>query len=295
MGSINKKTLRSDFDVYCIQFLKDRRNRQGVFLPNLKEVKSYKMFSNKKYRKTAIPKGSRFGGWQQILLDEQVCRCCYCMRNLSDNNFSVEHIVPKSFEGLNETDEFDFYCKMSSEINSHVVLGSVFDSSAKNVDLDNLVKYPHTIAHSNLIITCRDNGPGCSCNYDRGNKRILPFMLMDDADSWLKYTELGELKLSYQDVDVSFNTLYHLNINTETLQQIRHLWYLFSRIKIRPNTSNTLSFQQKEDFLKSAFCKNDFMDVDVSYQKYLTNTYYWDLFLQYNWFYDYYSKTFPLN
>lgn len=295
MKGINKNTLRLDFNIYCIQFLKDRRNRQRIFLPNLKNAESYRRFSDKKYRKTAIPTDSQFGGWQQILLEEQVCRCCYCMRSLTNNDLSIEHLVPKSFEGLNETDEFDFYCKMSPEINDHVMLGSAFDSIAKDIDLDNIIKYPHTIAHSNLFITCKDNETGCSCNHDRGNKRILPFMLMEDTDSWIKYTELGELKLSFPDVDISLSTLDNLNINTETLQQIRYLWYLFSRIKVKLDTSSTVSFQQKEDFLKSAFRKDNFIDVDVKFQKYLTNDYYWNLFLQYNWFYQYYLDNYPIN
>ena len=295
MKYIDKSVLRSAFDAYTKTFLLRRLQADGTFSISLASKKSWLDFSDQKYKRTAIPSGSPFSGWLDVLLREQEGRCCYCMRQLSPNEVSVEHLVPESFNGLDEEEEYAFYSEKAPSIRDYMMLGSQFDAMSREqrVEVNNLVKMPHLIAHSNLFPAC-SHECGCSCNNHRGNKRILPLMLMADVSEWLTYEEDGSLSLHYHDARLAAETIEHLDINTSTQCEIRRLWYLFSRIQVTPQIASEATPADRNRYLTTAFGLPTLMDLPEEYRKYFYEERYWTLFLRYNWFYDYYSNRFPV-
>lgn len=296
MIRIDKSVYRKDFDEYSKEFLKNKQIQKGVqsgkFIVKFKDPICFKkFFSDKRYKYTSIPQDSRFRGWFPILLQETGGRCCYCMRQLPTDEVSIEHLVPETLEGLSDSENYNFYAGLSSDIRDYVISGAEFDEQSKkqHIDVNTLTRFPHLIAHSNLFPACRDS-LGCSCNHRRGNKKILPMMLMDGIESIVEYAIDGHIKLKYTDVSVVITTFENLKINNDTLVQIRHLWYLFSRRQINPTTQNALTKDQMKTFIEQAFDGN----VDNDYKQYYENDYYRTLVLQYNWFYDYYLKQYPI-
>ena len=301
MKYIDKSIHQSEFDEYTKQYLRDA-GQTGEFIPPLSSEQSYLNFSRKEYKNTSIPAESAYHGWLDVLMREQEGRCCYCMRELPADEVSVEHLVPENFTGLDETkdinevekDEYKFYCEKAPRIDVHVQTGSMFDAEARAnlIDVATLEKMPHLIAHSNLFPACNCK-KGCSCNNHRGNNRILPLMLMEDVDDWLVYDENGELVLHYSEIDISKDTLKYLDINTDTLKEIRHLWYEFSRKRVTPEMAKLAKDSpiDRDRYLKDAL---GVQLLPSEYVHYLTDSFYWNRFLQYSWFYDYYLNKYPL-
>lgn len=295
MKQIDKNVHRAEFDIYTNQYLHDAQTDQGDFYPKLSLKESYyDGFSERKYKTRNITP-SAFNGWLDVLMREQeeegISRCCYCMRELKGNEISVEHLIPESFEGLDSEEEYKFYCKYAPELKRHVALGSTLDKISQRVKIDatQLKRKPHLIAHSNLFPACNKEY-GCSCNNDRHNFRILPLMLMQDVENGIRYKEDGKIIILHADFRSVKATYENLQINRETLVQIRHLWYLFSRKQIKPTAQNATDENQMKSFIEQAFDGN----IEVKYQKYYNNEYYRQLIPQYNWFYTYYSNKYPL-
>lgn len=289
MEHIDKSKYRKEFDAYTLCYLHDAKMQDGCFYPKLESKESFGAFSANKYKNTSVPVGTQFDGWLSLLLHEQNGRCCYCMRKLKPNEISVEHLVPESFNGLDENEEYRFYAGLTEEIRDYVVTGSVFDQMAMEsiINLEQLKRMPHLIAHSNLFPACSVNSLGCSCNNHRGNHRILPMMLMGETEKWLDYSTDGELRIFFPDVDISRSTLRYLDINCKTLREIRHLWFLFSRKQLHPENEN-LSIREKDSLLRTVLDLDAEIVIPLDYQKYLLKPTYWNLLLQYDWFFFYY-------
>ena len=304
MKRINKTSNRDTFNIYSKDYLSDNQNKKGVFVPNLSDKKSFKKFSDKKYKTTAHPAGSTPDGWLKILLDETEGLCCYCMRHLPADEVSVEHLIPENFGGLENTDEFqeyEYYAQNAPDILNNVVLGSVFDEEAKRtfIDIEGIIRYTHLVAHSNLFPACQDNSPGCSCNRHRDNNRILPMMLIDGIENKVEYTPEGKMELHHEDDQMVKQTLTHLDINSPTLISIRKLWYKFSRKGVFCEWNHTVTYPEMDNMVRIAL---DLAITDIIPSEY------WDLlkeesdgslknfqlFLQYNWFYTYYLNKYPL-
>lgn len=302
MEYIDKEKYREDFNVYSRDYLKDRKNsRTGLFNPRLADDRTYDKFSAKKYKKTAHPQGSGTEGWLKILLNETKGRCCYCMRRLPVDKISIEHLVPENFGDLIEIDEFNYYANKSQDIKENVVLGSVFDNNAhmQRIDVDKIKQFPHLIAHSNLFPACQNDTSGCSCNNHRGNKRIIPLMLMNDIKANIVYTEEGEMELLYPNEDgMVEETKKHLDLNTDRLKTIRELWYKFSRKGITSKNCRKLNFVEIDGRIRKALDLKEDDIIPDRFQDYVREENglcrYFELFLRYDWFYHYYSTNYPI-
>ena len=296
MKKIDKSTHRAEFNIYTTTYLEETQQPTGEFLPELNSNDSYKEFRSR-YKYNNI-NNSRYNGWLEILKHEQeqngICRCCYCMHELhTGQEISVEHLIPRNFDRLNEQDEYNFYCSKAPELQNNVILSSEFDNDSRNtrIDVSQIQRMPHHIAHSNLFVACcRGDELGCSCNYNRENKRILPLMLMDDVEEKVKYKKNGEVQILYSDTQSVYKTETNLKINRTALVQIRRLWYLFSRKQIKPTSQDSSTEAEMKSFIENAFDGN----VDPQYEQYYRNDYYRKLVPEYNWFYDYYTKKYPL-
>lgn len=300
MKRIDKSLYREEFNVYSRDYLRDHLNRQGKFVPKLAEKKTYTdKFSANRYKKTAHPENSRFQGWRDILLAETRGRCCYCMRHLDKDLMSFEHIVPE----ICEEADYDYYAEKSVDIREYVMLGIKFDQEAQNglIDIDSLTKFPHLIAHSNLFPACQDSGNGCSCNNHRKNYKIIPLMLMSDIEDKVNYTEEGEMELLYdEDEDKMVSkTLTHLDINMGILKTIRKLWYKFSRKQIFVRWDHAIDYGEMDALMRCALDLSVADIIPLEYQDLIRqeddgSLKNFSLFLQYNWFYNYYIHKYPL-
>ncbi|MDR0750522.1 MAG: hypothetical protein LBF62_13265 [Tannerellaceae bacterium] len=95
------------------------------------------------------------GEWSRTLLiqrlrQEQHNRCCYCMRNMENENEqkTLEHIIPKS---ITKKDDFNKYLNSETVLNSsNVCLTKEFiDKKEKKFP-----PFPHSVAYQNLTISC---------------------------------------------------------------------------------------------------------------------------------------------
>ena len=107
---------------------------------------------------------------------------------------------------------------------------------------------------------------------------------MQDVEDWVIYKENGKVFILHEDIQSVEATYKNLRINGETLVQIRHLWYLFSRKQIKPTALSATDENQMKKFIEQAFDNN----IDAKYHKFYNNEYYRNLLQQYNWFYNYY-------
>lgn len=301
MKYIDKSGRRDEFNEYTVKFLQDCRTPEGRFYPCPSNTECYESFSNRKYKRGVVFPDPAKTGWLQILLDEQDRYCCYCMRRLEEDEVSVEHVVPESLEGFDEREEFGFYAAHADCIDNHVALGSEVAQQAfpTNESVAALTKFPHLIAHSNLTAACmwkKTSGEeiGCCCNNSRQNNRILPFMLMPDVEQHVIYSTDGTLQVLYPNTDnIVVDTIKRLNINNDTLKEIRHIWYLISLTQYNYHYIANLDEVERSALFKTLFLKNSFAEVEERYRKYAhginsQTPVYWNLLMKYDWYLDYY-------
>lgn len=265
---------------------------QHCFIPKI----NYDSFNNKKYRYGV----DGCSGLISLLMKEQKGRCCYCMARIEPNSIAVEHVIPQSFNSLNAQDEFNYYISQSPLLNQNVQLTDDFEKiqfeSTEQIR-DEIVKYPHVIAYVNLVASCKGfiqpNGHSCFCNNPRGNKRIVPFMLMEETPASIGYNKLGIIISKNNDFNAK-ETFKILNLNDETLKEIRLLWCKMS--KTEKNIDEIINSEHKAriNLFKQIFSLEDFTQLEERWKKYVPaqepSSVYWKLFIKYDWFYTYYRN-----
>ena len=238
--------------------------------------------------------------WKPLLLQEQMfdgaSRCCYCMRKLDSSKglTNVEHVIPKSLSNL---EDYTYYASHAPALRDHVIMADAFVAkSFTNVnDIDNEAMMPHTTGLSNLVVACngkRDSlvTTGCCCNGNRKNDKMMPIMLMQNADTDVRYDVNGILTISCND-----GTLDKIieELNDTTLQEIRSVWYYLSRVNIDITQVETMPKIERANWFKEAYRKSNFTEIPEEAKRYscvLDKTEadtYWHLLLAYDWFYYY--------
>jgi len=108
MEFIDKRPFLEQEQKLDVEFLKDCYNEDTQsFYPSVNSDQSYSNFSSKKYRKG-------IAGWENLLLQEQHDRCCYCMRRLKISALNIEHVIPRNLK-VNDTHvEFTKYTENSN-------------------------------------------------------------------------------------------------------------------------------------------------------------------------------------
>lgn len=110
---------------------------------------------------------------KQLLLKEQKNICCYCMRQLNnDDRTTFEHIVPKSVKTQVKLNEYTHY----PIIGNNVCLQSVFDNATTQL---NTPPFPLEIAYENLVASC--------------NGRIIDGQLKDTTPKFCNNYRLSNL------------------------------------------------------------------------------------------------------
>ena len=304
MRFIDKSLRREDFNAYTVKFLQDCLTPEGDFFPPVDKKNCYEAFSKPDYKQgRAFHTGKN--GWLTVLAEEQNRHCCYCMKRISTEEVSVEHVIPESFENLDETEEYAFYASHSEEIKNYVELESTTKERKylSKSEVASMVKFPHLVAHGNLTVACmwKKNGTeiGCCCNNVRGNERILPLMLMSDVEQNVKYQEDGSMLVFYPNTDgIVVDTIASLRLNNNTLVEVRMLWYKISLTEYNRDALLGLDRIGRTVFFKHLFNKNTFSEIDIRYSKYADGVnsdtpVYWNLLMQYDWYLDYYRANSP--
>ncbi len=255
---------------------------------------SYEDFKKPQYRDGAT-------GWKKLLLDEQSVenhpRCCYCMRRLdsSAGRINYEHIIPRSLSGREGASQYEYYTAHAPILKAHVIMADNFVTRnfASLSDIDKEQRMPHITGLSNLVAACngkRDSfdTTGCCCNGNRGDAKILPVMLMPDADSNAVYDANGIVRITCND-----GTLDNIinDLNEETLMEIRSVWYHLSRVSVDIVRAETMTEKERVFWFKKAYMTDNFALLPEDVKKYSSvlseNDTYWRLLLAYDWFYFY--------
>lgn len=273
---------------YTRQFLVDCLTEQGEYYPPVDKIESYTCFCKKEYRSS----------WEPELLSEQDYRCCYCMQRIEHGKISVEHIIPESFDGLDDEEEYSFYVQHSSILKNHVELAKVFAKRAISTEtIINTGKLPHIVAYANLLAACKGVGgfceEGCCCNNYRGNLRILPLPLMQNVEDFVEYDEDGTISIKYTlDKEMSAKTISNLHLNDSTLKEIRSIWYRASKLAYSFEEIASFNPMARRNFFCQIFQCKDLTTISENYQKYINpgNDTYWTVFLRYDWFLGYYRR-----
>lgn len=213
---------------------------------------------------------------RDILIDEQQGYCCYCMRRLNkDDSTTLEHVIPK---GTNET-EYNSYLTRYAGFFSHIIHKNEF------VRTWIYPPYPHSVAYYNLMASCKgiltQGSTSCSCcNNKRMRKEIMPLPFIPGIRSIIKYAPGGQIYAGDCDSRKD-DAIKELNLNYQTLKDIRSLWYHAKKKGIKVTA--------KDELL--AVFDGDIMNMPTHLQQYYKNDYYFTLFLNYEWFYEYYFAT----
>lgn len=282
-----------------VKFLQDCY--QGGCMPMLPRVDdpdlSYEDFKKRIYR---------FGengqsGWQNLLMQEQESRCCYCMRKLEQTKLNIEHVVPRTLSGVRGQKEYADYSSYAPAIRDFVMIADEFaQKSFDNLDaIAHEMKMPHITAEANLLAACNGKrgavNTGCCCNNTRKDNFIRPIMLMQDCDQHVDYDELGILSvLPYED---SLAKILE-ELNDETFQQIRKIWYRLSGTTYTVSQIESLTeYVDRVILFKQAFSVSNFEeDLSDEIKKYAgilgnpQRDFYWNLLLSYDWFFTFYRN-----
>ena len=214
---------------------------------------------------------------RQVLIEEQERRCCYCMRNLHGKEITIEHVIPIS----EPRNTFDLYKVYTPFFNQVVHLEAYLETWAQP-------PYPHTVTYTNMVASCNgilsdSSFKSCCCNNKRGNKHIIPLIYLPDIENIIAYTKTGLMYPIDRDPR-KVEAIEVLKLNNNILKEVRFLWFRIQKEKIHFNAGSN-----RVEVLKKIFDKKIRMDIPEEYKKYYRTNYFWNLFLDYDWFYQYYT------
>lgn len=195
-----------------------------------------------------------------ILLPEQGCRCCYCMKSMPNNLYgTIEHIIPESVS----SDGMNFY----------------FDKGLKNLNIANVChtkdfvegnyvtgQYPHEVAYYNYAMACG------KCNRRRGNKEIYPMFLRSTIKQEVSYNRNTGKMVWRNEPDYQNPSIEKLNLNEAQLKAIRSVWIFgHDNPKQTYSTPDTVhDIDERSELIYRAFGNALGFDNNVSIEAYLS-------------------------
>ena len=274
-----------------VEFLKDCYNEDTQsFYPSVNSDQSYSNFSSKKYRKG-------IAGWENLLLQEQHDRCCYCMRRLKSSALNIEHVIPRNLKANDTHNEFAKYTENSKWLADNVELDSDFAKrNFKSVqDIERVKIFPHRIALANLLASCNGKfeevSRGCCCNNARSNDYLLPLMLMPEVKERIVYDGISGAVAIYPQDESWVKMLQTLN--DDTYKEIRILWHKIWEFNQELDIETVRGYLLKDRiiFFKKIFNLNNFENIPNEYHKYTGlpdgDCTYWNLLMDFDWFFTY--------
>lgn len=227
---------------------------------------------------------------------EQQGKCCYCCRTIDNSSRTeLEHIIPQS---KNTIDEFQRYYDLSNILRDNVVPQSIFESATTQLATP---PFPHHIAYHNIVASCDGrnfassvSGSFTCCNRKRGNDFIPPFNLMENS---IEYLPDGTIV--YKNAPENRDYFEILNLDKALLNQIRRLWFLFSKSSLHlddilnDNFANVITEEIvsiTEKIVAHAIANSDFPMEDSNLTATFSTSDTWNVFKQYYYFFDYYRE-----
>lgn len=142
----------------------------------------------------------------KLLLNIQGHKCCYCMKELTPETTTLEHVIPQKAPSADWEKYFQ-----TTILAENVVLMDGFDRQIRIIPPP---KYPHDIAFHNLLASCKS---GSHCNNYRGNKYIEPITFDRKIGERANYDVGGRASLNSSEND----EINRLGLNTFELTSIR--------------------------------------------------------------------------
>lgn len=203
-------------------------------------------------------------------LEEQNHKCCYCMREVSEHDTTIEHIIPQNVE-VNEMKNY----QIVPELTLGIVHKDTFNKYFHQVPPDN---YPHDLAYNNLVASCDCKN---HCNGGRGNKFISPIMYNQDWINSISYEPTGSVIVWDENISIEA-----LNLDNHLLTMIRKTWKgIAKKIDSLEQISDENELQNIINII--------FSDIDEYEEKYIEtfkkipkNI---KVLYKYKWFFDYYK------
>lgn len=149
----------------------------------------------------------------QLMLIEQGSICCYCMKEITVEDTSIEHIIPQASSDI----ILQTYLTVP-ELSNSIVHRDFFNRNTRIIPPE---LYPHDLGYNNFIASCRSS---VSCNNKRGNKNISLFMYDDLMVDSISYESFGSCVPLSMDINIDA-----LNLNNNFLVMVRRIWYLISK------------------------------------------------------------------
>ena len=285
---IDKQLSVADGEGYTRDYLEDSFDvKSNSFLPSLQSEEAFNRFRNQQYNSHSHHADADF---KSLLLREQEGRCCYCMCRISADvkDSNIEHLVPKK----STLAEYPYYASYSDLLNYHVCHSEAFESRryADKHAVAVAQKLPHMVTYENLVASCMD---AHHCNSARGNEKIPPLPVIQGIESKYFYSPAGMIVTEDRDSEYG-RAIDVLNLNYDLLLYIRLLWRKTASSAYTPAQIVAIKdISDKRSFLCTVFRKMSFTDLPARWQNFTpigdnSSTYYWDLFVKYDWFYDYY-------
>ena len=223
----------------------------------------------------------------KLTVKEQDNFCCYCMRLITDDNATLEHVIPNKTSSLAEFDKYSYVDILKEKV--------VFWTRSYNDIKQFTPPFPHMIAYYNLVASCnggiydydqknieRKITLNQCCNSPRGKKEIKLLFYFADIEERISYTKDGDISV---DEDME-DTIEILNLNHKSLKRIREAWHFISKKFTVNDVKVAIDNPDLRDDILSE------MPYSIAVDPTLYTDIYWNLLYQYNWFYKYYHDNF---
>lgn len=261
--------------------------------------------ANHKYE-NLIYDSSRLENLGSVLFEEQKDKngnsfCCYCMRRLFLNdtedkhkkNITYEHIVPHKIKYNEWQSDKAHYLKFSNLNKKHIAVcfEGKLTNAQKKVKITGM-PYPHFVSYHNLVASC--NGVTFEdktlvnshcCNNNRQERFVMPIYLSPDLVNGISYTSKGELDYDDSVYDCSWFDKKHLNLTNSWITLVRRIWCKISKSGY---TDIDVEMARNDKNLRQNII--DDVDSNNEISSWADNDIAWNLFSEYNWFYNYYKS-----
>lgn len=229
----------------------------------------------------------RYKRFKYLLLKEQQGFCCYCMRKISFSEVTLEHVMPHHIEEKRRKDETKYYTKFGRLKRKNIYYCP--DKDIPAFSKLHTPPYPHCIAHENLVASCKgkvfEGGEQYvlhkCCNNFRGNDKIIPLFFLPRIADLLQYEIDGTLTY----VERYHPTITALNLMHPTLIFMRRIW---AKIVINNISLNQVNRAMTDKNIRTDII--DDIDIDKTERKNLRIDSYWNLLIEFYWFYNYFQR-----
>lgn len=225
--------------------------------------------------------------------------CCYCMRDMYDNDgvVTLEHVIPQ-----NATDaDWVRYRALGIPAFDENVL--IRDKDFRSPNNQQIPPYPHIVSYDNFLNSCDGKFPdkvGSSqcCNNKRGNDYAIPVPYYNWADNCVDYNDQGEARATLgtgMEVEVE-RFLTSMKLRCKNLQHVRRMWYLMRNVNRQELIDCLHNSSKRYKFLTDVLFKDATkLEIDAALFKEYQREDYWRTFLSYYWFKDYYLQNYPIS